>query len=105
MLPGKVMLCFLAFENTQDVVERAQNPATNSISKYIDVHHQFIRERVCQRATRDVQGFSEFQHADAFTKALAYDLNSYSGSVSGYYLPSAFVGQPVYTEDIEDSVF
>ena len=74
MLPGKVMPCFQFFEDNQSAVQFAQNPVTNSNSKHIGVRRHFLRELVCQRDIEVVQVPSEFQHADIFTKTLAYDL-------------------------------
>ena len=74
MLPSKVMPCFPFFADSQDAVQLAQNPVTNSNSKYIDVRHYFFRELVRQRDIKVVQVPSEFQHADILTKALAFDL-------------------------------
>ena len=45
MLPGKVMPCFPVFEDNQGAVQLAQNPATHSNSKYIDVRHHFLRNK------------------------------------------------------------
>ena len=74
MLPGKVMPYFPVFEDNQGAVQLAQNPVTNSNSKYIDVRHHFLRELVRQRDIKVVKVLSEFQHADILTNALAYDL-------------------------------
>ena len=74
MLPSKVMPCFPVFEDNQGGVQLSKNPVTNSISKYIDVRHHFLRELVRQRDIKVVQVPSEIQHADISTKALAYDL-------------------------------
>ena len=74
MLPSKVMPCSSFFADSQDAVQLAQNPVTNSNSKYIDVRHSFFRELVRQRDIKVVQVPSEFQHADILTKALAFDL-------------------------------
>ena len=74
MLPSKVMPCFSVFEGKQGAVQLAQNPVTNSNSKYIDVRYHFLRELVHQRDIKVVQVPSEFQHADILTKTLAYDL-------------------------------
>ena len=73
MLPSKVMSCCPIFEDNQGTVQLAQNPITNSNSKYTDVRHHFLRERVRQRDIKVVQVPSEFQHADILTKALAFD--------------------------------
>ena len=74
MLHSKVMPCFPVFEDNQGAVQLAQNPVTNSNSKYIDVRHHFLREHVRQRDITVVQVPSEFQHADILIKALAFDL-------------------------------
>ena len=74
MFPIKVMPCFPVFEDNQGTVQLAQNPITNSNSKYIDVRHHFLRELVRQRDIKVVQVPSEFQHADILTEALAFDL-------------------------------
>ena len=74
MLPGKVMPCFSIFEDNQGAVQLAQNPVTNSNSKYNDVRHHFLRELVRQRDIKGVKVPSEFQYADDWTQALAYDL-------------------------------
>ena len=74
MLPNKVMPYFPVFEDSQGAVQLAQNPATNSISKHIDIRHHFLRELVRQRDIKVVQVPPEFQHADILTKALAFDL-------------------------------
>ena len=74
MLPSKVMPCFPVFENNQGAAQLAQNPVTNSNAKHIDVRLHFLRELVRQRGIKVMQAPSEFQHADIFTKALAYDL-------------------------------
>ena len=62
------------FEGNQGAVQLAQNPATNSNSKHIDVRHHFLRELVRQRDIKVVQVPSECQHADILAKALAFDL-------------------------------
>ena len=74
MLPGKVMPCFPVFEDNQGTVQLAQDPATNSNSKHIDVRHHFLRGLYRQRDIKVVKVPSEFQHTDILTKALAYDL-------------------------------
>ena len=74
MLPGKVMPCFPVFEDNQGAAQLGQNPVTSSNSKHIDVHHHFLQELVRQRYIKAVQVPSGLQHADIFTKALAYDL-------------------------------
>ena len=68
MLPGKAMPYFPVFEDNKGAVQLEQNRITNSISKHFDVRHRFLRELV------RVHVPSEFQHADIFTKALAYNL-------------------------------
>ena len=68
------MPCFPVYEDSQDVVQLAQNPATNSNSKHSDVRHHFLRELVRQRDIKVVQATSEIQHAEILTKALAFDL-------------------------------
>ena len=60
------------FRDNQGAVQLAQNPVTNSNSKYIDVCHHILRELVRQRDTKVVQVSSQFQHADILAKA--YDL-------------------------------
>ena len=61
MLPSKqVMPCFSVFEDNQGAVQHAQNPATNSNSKHIDVRYHFLRELVRQRDIKVVQVPSEF---------------------------------------------
>ena len=74
MFTSTVMPWFPGFEDNQGAVQLAQNPVTNSNSKHIDVRHHFLRELVRQRDIKVVQVPSEFQHADIFTKALAYNL-------------------------------
>ena len=57
-------------------IQLAQNLVTTSNSTHIDVlRPHFFRELVRQRDIKVVvQVPSEFQHADIFTKILAYDL-------------------------------
>ena len=63
---------FSCFEDNQGAVQlAAQNSATNSNSKHIDVRNHFLRELVRQRNIKVVQVPSKFQHADFFTKSLA----------------------------------
>ena len=52
MLPSKVMLCFPVFEDNQGAVQLAQNPATNSNSKHIDVRHHFFESLSARGALR-----------------------------------------------------
>ena len=68
------MPCFPIFEDNQGAVQLAQNPVTNSNSKHIDVRHHILRDLFRQRDIKVVKVPSEFQHADIWTKALAYDL-------------------------------
>ena len=65
MLPSKP--CFRGFEGNQGAVQLAQNPATNSNSKHIDLRHHFLRELVHQRELKVVQVPSEFQYAGILT--------------------------------------
>ena len=46
MLPDVGMPCISVFEDSEGVVQLAQNPITNSNSKHIDVQHHFLRELV-----------------------------------------------------------
>ena len=39
MLPVKSMPCFPVFKDNQDAVQLAQDPATTSISKHLDMRH------------------------------------------------------------------
>ena len=70
MLLGKVMP---VLEDNQGAVQLAQNPATNSNSKHIDVHH-FLQELFRQRDIKVVKIPSEFQPRDLTKALLAYDL-------------------------------
>ena len=75
MLPGQRMPCFSILEDNQGAVQLfSQNPVSNSNSKHIDVHHHFLRELVRQGDISVSDVPSEYQHADIFTKALAFDV-------------------------------
>ena len=75
IVPVNVMPCFLVFKDNRGAVQLAQNRATNSTSKDIDVRrHHFLREFVRQRDITVVRVPSEFQHADICTKALTCDV-------------------------------
>ena len=74
MLPGKAIPCFPIFEDNQGAVQLSQNPLSNSNSKHIDVRHHFLRELVRQGDISVSHVPSEYQHADIFTKALAFDV-------------------------------
>ena len=65
---------FSGFGYQKGAVQLAQNPIKTSSSKHIDVRHPSLRELVRQRDIKVVQVPSKFQHADIFTKALAYGL-------------------------------
>ena len=68
------MPCFPVFEDIQGAAQLAQNTITSSNSKHFDVRHRLLRDLVRQRDIKIVQVPSEFQHADIFTEASAYDL-------------------------------
>ena len=74
MPPGKGMPYFTIFEDNQGAVKLAQNPVSNSNSKYIDVRHHFLRELVRQGDISLIHVPSKYQHADILTKALAFDV-------------------------------
>ena len=72
VLPGKVMPCFMVFEDNQGAVQLAQNPISNSNSKHIDVlRHHFLRELVRERDIKIVQIPSKFQHADILNQCFS----------------------------------
>ena len=74
MVPGKGMPCFPVFEDNQGALQLSKNPVSNSNSKHIDVHNHFLRELVRQGDIIVNHVPSEYQHADIFTKVLAFDL-------------------------------
>ena len=74
MIPGKGIPCFLVFEDDRGALQFSINLVLNSNSKYIDVHHHFLRELVRQGDISVNNVLSEYQYADVLTKGLAFDL-------------------------------
>ena len=74
MIPGKRIPCFLVFEDDRGALQLSNNLVLNSNSKYIDVHHHFLRELVRQGDISVNNVLSEYQYADVLTKVLAFDL-------------------------------
>ena len=73
MLPDVGMPCISVFEDSEGVVQLAQNPITNSNSKHIDVQHHFLRELVGRKEISVIR-VPSLQHADFLTKAISREL-------------------------------
>ena len=65
--------CTLVSEDDENAVQLAQNPITNSNSKYIDVRHHFLSMLVGREEASIIHVPSQFQHDNFLTKAVARD--------------------------------
>ena len=59
------------YEDSKGARHLAHNPLCASISKHVDIRHNFLRELVCTGEFDIAAVESEQQHADFLTKALA----------------------------------
>ena len=70
IFPDGDVECTRVQEDNVEALHLANNPATKSHSKHIDIRHHFIRERVANGEFRVVHVRSDLQHADFITKPL-----------------------------------
>ena len=62
--------CTTIFEDNVGALHMANNPATTSNSKHIDIRDHFLQERAANGEFRVVHVRSDLHHADFLTKPL-----------------------------------
>ena len=70
IFPDRDVGCTLIHEDNVSAIHLACNPAATPYSKYIDIRHHFIRERVERGEFKVVHVRSDLQRADFLTKPL-----------------------------------